>query len=174
MLGFSVKILHKLYRFFVPLYPPTKECKCDYANVPQIDISIDSPDTATDNLTDPILSKNANKNVHASITFSILDDGNVYINCQWDKHDNKDSMAMIYGELLYKINSGDFIEDIINILIQQSEEHEEHTEIIMEILNYWKMIKEHTENQPLIKPSDVFAQQDMSNSPDYNIGPEQD
>ena len=99
----------------------------------------------------------------ADITFSILDNGNIYINCQW----TEDMVAPAYGELLYKINNGDFTGEIIDILVGHLVDAPQDGEIVGEIINCWRMIKDSQKNQPLISPSSVFdTAQQMPMPPD--------
>ena len=87
------------------------------------------------------------------ITFSILDDGRIHISCHWA---NK-YVAPAYGELMYKLNNGDLTGDIIDTLLGRLPQHPQEATVIQEIIDYWKMIKDNEENQPLISPSSVFA-----------------
>ena len=98
-----------------------------------------------------------------NITFSILNDGTVYINCHWAH----ESVAPAYGELMYKINNGNFTEDIIDTLLGRLPQSPQDAPAVREIVDCWKTIKDNEENQPLISPSDVFAieQPEMQMSP---------
>lgn len=109
------------------------------------DIEINLPQNHDDN--DPP------EQTMASLTFSILENGNTHIHCQWDD----DMIAPTYGELLYRVNNGDFTDEIISILVNYAQDMPQDAPTIEEIIGCWQVIKEGADNIPLINPSNVFA-----------------
>ena len=95
----------------------------------------------------------APNDIMGSITFSILKTGNLHINCEWQEG----MIPQAYGELLYQINEGELTNEIVAILMSHVRDSPQDLEIVSEIVEYWRIMKEHMENQPVISPSNVFS-----------------
>jgi hypothetical protein len=129
----------------------------DLEEIEQLDLNFISDNIPTDTPTPP-------ENVGGSIVFSILTDGNIYVNCQW----NKDQSPEEYGELLYKITSGELASEIIKILMNYAKSSPSNASTVNQVLESWQNTKNSSENNPLIKPSDVFAFTQLKQSMENN------
>jgi hypothetical protein len=99
------------------------------------------------------IAENLADNPFASITFSILEDNIVHINCTWAD----EMIAPAYGEMLYRINSGGFAQEIIEILMEHAQNTPQDVMVVRDIISFWQMLQTNEDNQPLISPSNVFA-----------------
>ena len=106
-----------------------------------------------ENLNDDFNQDDIPVNTVANITFSLLDNGALHINCKWMDR----CLAKPYGELLYKIHSGNLTTETLSILVEYSRRVPQDTGVVNEIIEQWRTIKDQEENQPLVKPSNVFA-----------------
>lgn len=98
--------------------------------------------------------------VVANLNFSLLDTGKVHVGCSWMDAE----LAPAYGELLYRVNNGDFIADIVQVLLNRSNSSMDEAMSIevANIMMSWQSVKEICEDEPLIKPSEVFAPEEES------------
>ena len=87
------------------------------------------------------------------ISFYVTNTGEIEANCSW----LDESTSLIYGELLYKINNGDLIGVVVANLMQKANSNPVDAKTVHNILEAWRLVKEHHENQPMIQASDVFA-----------------
>ena len=145
-MNFFSKILASILAWFKR--PPTKEI------LPLIPLEIPPPVVMpprpdSQNTIDKIPSDQ----IMGGITFSILKTGNVHINCEW----SAGMIPQAYGELLYQINEGELTNEIVSILMSHVRSDPQDLEIVSEIVEYWRIMKEHMENQPVISPSNVFS-----------------
>lgn len=100
-----------------------------------------------------VLQENLPDNVVGNIVFSVLDDGNVHIYCQW----NDTQVAEQYGEMLFNINEGNYTSNIIDILSKYANTSPQDIVTINKIMYTWQNLISKTRNMPLIQPNEVFS-----------------
>ena len=95
----------------------------------------------------------------ASINVAIDNNLTPIITCKW----NSDSIeiAQAYGEMLHQLNSGHYVETIINILTSSIQDDITNQQFISETTKSWRESYEEEEKQeqniPLIHPMQTFG-----------------
>jgi len=88
----------------------------------------------------------------AQVIFSILPDGNVHVGYIWEK----DDIAKPYGALLHKINSGEFMHEMIGMLLENAHNQPEQQQTIHQILEEWKKLHKNSTVKPIISPLEAL------------------
>ena len=97
-----------------------------------------------------------------SICFSIEDDGKVKINYQLCQTNDKD--ADKFANLLFLINEGYYVKDILDSMVSIVEQNNNHQTFIHNIISYWSIyaniIDVETTEKPIVSPSQFYRKND--------------
>lgn len=109
---------------------------------------------------------NEDKELIGSLTFNVYSDNKVKIECGLPDLEKLDSNKIIeyaenYGNLLFHINDGRFINDII-LILNNEKISEQELLFNQNILSFWaffhkeNLTDQNNENEPVISPINVF------------------
>ena len=90
-----------------------------------------------------------------SISMSYNAEMDIDISCIWK--DKTDEASFLLADLLHKIDSGIAATYITNILIKHVSNEPSESEFVAGVFSMYETMKKHSEEeQPLVRPSDVF------------------